>query len=326
MRRLIPLVFLSGCVIPVGIAVKDDTGSPVDTDLVADTDAPPDTDVVPVDTGDGSLRCRFPIVVTNGGTTTLDSYAVHVDVPAFHGLAADLSNLAFEDATGANLFHWVDASAGGSGTVWVRIDLLPPGDSTIYADACDATLNDLGDPRHVFPLWETWDDVTIAPWTGACENVDPGSTEECNGELGITNTGVTAIHLFGKSSCYVPPYDGIRATVGRAVTLPVGTWELSYNSLLSGEHYDFCSGGTSVNSNAYSVGAAVTDYGCGLSACSTCALPWTKVVSDPIVGDGTPKSIVLTARSGDCALVDVWIDDVWIHQIATPEPTVAFNP
>lgn len=323
MRVVLACVLLAGCVTSYGISKNDtDVDVTVDTDL-ADTDVVVDTD--PADTGDGSLRCRRPVVVHNGGNVTLDSFAVHVDVPAFPGLAADLSNLSFWTAAAERQFHWVDAASGGSGTVWVRIDSLPPGDTTIFADACDATRDDLGDPRRIFPLYETWDGGALAPWTAACENVD-AFDESCEAVVGTTDAGETALHLTSRTSCYTEPYNGAGATAGRAVTLPVGTWELSYRSLLAGEHYGFCSGGTNAASDAYTGGSAITAYSCSMSACGTCALPWTTVTSRLITGDGTAKPILLTVKSGDCATADAWIDDVWVRQVATPEPTVVFSP
>ncbi len=317
MRPLWLLVFATGCMVPVSIADKDDTDIATnDTDLVADTD----TDVIDTDVP----RCRVPIVIHNSGTETLDSYAVHVDVTPFDGLAADLSNLVFGDAAETRQYHWVDSAVGGSGTAWVRVDLLPPGDTTIYADACDPARDDVGDPKRVFPVWETWDGTAITPWTAACENIDAG--EHCTAELGTTDGGVTGLHLTAISSCYAGPYNGARSAVGRQVTLPVGTWELSYSSLLSGTHDAYCDGSTSANTNAYSAGTSITDHACGISACGTCALPWTAVTSTLITGDSGPTSIVLTSASGDCASVDAWIDDVWVHQVATPAPTVDFNP
>ncbi|MCB9663958.1 MAG: hypothetical protein H6732_07580 [Alphaproteobacteria bacterium] len=336
--RALPFVLLTTACIEAGLRGpgkgEDDTDAAgvdlpdTDTDAATDTDGPgggligrdTDTGTDTVAPDDSALTCTATVVITSTAAAPIDDYTVEVQVPPLPGAQSDLSNLQVTDAMGVWLLHWVQEASAGKGTIWVRLPQLVRGVQRLTLDVCDPG-RDVGKrPGEIFPVWESFRDPTLPGWDMACTRIDQAS-ESCTVE-GVTVAGESVLRLASTSSCFGPPYSGAGALLSRMLTLPAGTWVTDWSVRHTGSHDDFCSGATATEVAVRLDAATASSVGCGLAACSSCDLGWQDITSPGVRLPGGPVLLSLEATSGDCASAESFVDDVWLRQVAVPEPTV----
>ncbi len=75
---------------------------------------------------------RAPITITNSGTATMD-YQFKITVPYNPHMKSDFGDIRFTAGDGATLMdYWIESSSAASAVVWVKVNSIPLGNSTIY--------------------------------------------------------------------------------------------------------------------------------------------------------------------------------------------------
>jgi hypothetical protein len=142
---------------------------------------------------------------------------------------------------------------------------------------------------------EDFNDNDISDWTAGCERVNSGG-DFCSAP--VAAGGVVQLNAHG--SCRQSPFDGVASTLAKTISLPNGTYNLSYDVSNSTHHYDFCQGGTGGDSGILVNGLLISPAACSVNACGTCTVPTTTMTGLFCVTDGSVE-LKLRANAGDCA-------------------------
>lgn len=102
------------------------------------------------------LTKRKSIVVNNAGAATLSDYQVKITVSYDSGMSSDFSDLRFANITGSVRYpHWIESKTDGvSAVIWVKINSLPNGNTTIYLYYGGVNVPDISNGSSVFPFFE----------------------------------------------------------------------------------------------------------------------------------------------------------------------------
>lgn len=313
---------LAACATDVRIAPKESDLPETDTDVVDDAPEETGDSVVPIDTA--PRDCILPVTLDHTAPA-VDDLPVPIEVTAWTGVAAGFVNVVARDRDGDPLPHWVQGVDGGTqtATIWVKVPHLDAGDNRVVLDACDSAVDDVGAATDVFLVVDPFDDPAATGWTTACHAVDH-SLDECTAGPAEFQSDA-AIRLDMKSSCYSAPYSGVNADAVRTIDVPAGLWKVRAVTKTTGTHHGFCSGGTSVTAQLRFDGTKVAERACGLSGCSSCDDPPTALEGEPWTSPGGPVDVSMYARSGDCAEIVAWFDDLVVWQVADPMPTITLG-
>jgi len=145
---------------------------------------------------------------------------------------------------------------------------------------------------------EDFNDNDISDWTAGSERFDNFICDPDQLFPPSAATGAVALHPIG--SCLCPPFDGLASTLTKTITLPNGTYTLSYDVSHSTHHYDFCQGATGGDSEVLINGVPISPVSCNVSNCNTCTVPTATVTGCFTVTTGSAE-IKLRTNSGDCA-------------------------
>jgi hypothetical protein len=145
---------------------------------------------------------------------------------------------------------------------------------------------------------EDFNDNDISDWTIGSERFDhPFGTPDILFDP-VAAGGVVTFHAIG--SCFSPPFDGLASTLTKTITLPNGTYTLSYDASHSTHHYDFCQGGTGGDSAIFINGVPISPVSCTVNQCQTCTVPLNTLTGCFTVTTGSVE-IKLRLNAGDCA-------------------------
>jgi len=146
---------------------------------------------------------------------------------------------------------------------------------------------------------EDFNDNDISDWTAGSERLD-NNTPPYPDQLfpPVAAGGVVTLHPIG--SCFFAPFDGLASTLTKTITLPNGTYTLSYDVSHSTRHYAFCGGGTAGDSEILINGVPISPASCSVNQCQTCTDPTTTETGCFTVTTGSAE-IKLRTNSGDCA-------------------------
>jgi hypothetical protein len=160
---------------------------------------------------------------------------------------------------------------------------------------------------------EDFNDNEISDWTAGSErNNHPFGTFP-----DIVFTPVAAggmVQLQARGSCRSAPFDGVASTLAKTISLPNGTYILSYDVSNSTHHYNFCSGATAGDSEIFVNGLAISPAACSTNACLTCTVPTTTMTGFFCVTNGSVE-LKLRANAGDCADTTGIFDNIIITAV-----------
>ena len=83
---------------------------------------------------DAGWTAKRPITISNSGSSVLTDYQMKIIVPYYTGMQSDFGDVRFMNGSeNTQLPYWIESQNDGSNaTVWVKVDTIPTGDSTIY--------------------------------------------------------------------------------------------------------------------------------------------------------------------------------------------------
>ncbi len=145
---------------------------------------------------------------------------------------------------------------------------------------------------------EDFNDNDISDWTAGSERLN-----NFNPPADTVFTPVAAggmVQLRARGSCFSDPFDGVASTLAKTISLPNGTYILSYDVSNSTHHYDFCIGATGGDSEIFVNGLAISPAACSTNNCGTCTVPTATMTGLFCVTDGSVE-LKLRANAGDCA-------------------------
>jgi hypothetical protein len=156
---------------------------------------------------------------------------------------------------------------------------------------------------------EDFNDNDITDWTAGCERVNSGG-DFCS--TPVAAGGVVTLNAHG--SCRQSPFDGVASTLSKTISLPNGTYNLSYEVSNSTHHYDFCEGGTAGDSGILVNGLPISLAACGVNMCGTCTVPTSTRTGSFCVTNGSVE-LQLRANAGDCADTTGVFDNIIITAV-----------
>lgn len=159
-----------------------------------------------------------------------------------------------------------------------------------------------GDPVFV----EDFDDADISDWTAGCLRLDH-SGDTCFAPSAV-NGGV---ELRGRGSCFSAPFNGVAATLSKAVALPNGKYSVSADITQATRHYNFCRGGTggvSALRGIAGTGVRVNVNNCGFREEGPVTTAGCFTVAESEV------NLELVTSAGDCADSTGFFDNIQISE------------
>jgi len=174
---------------------------------------------------------RVPITISYSGAA-LSGYPVKIVVPYNAHMKSDFGDLRFTGGDGTTLLdYWVESyTASSSATVWVEINSIPAGSSTIYMYYGNSAASSAGNGDATFDFFDDFDGTSLnaAKWyvstSGAGTVTVSGGAVTCNNPNKNTDTALIGIinaanyNLIGGSKS-MEFYGGL---VNSGVSMPFG--------------------------------------------------------------------------------------------------------
>ena len=173
-------------------------------------------------------------------------------------------------------------------TLWIR-NLR----SIVLAAALLGTANHLFGVTVVFT--EDFNDGDLSDWTAGAENLDnPGDNLFPPVVVG------GAVQLEAHASCFSEPFSGLGATLSKTISLPNGSYTISYDVSQSTTFYDYCLTGATGDSEIVVNGVLMSPVSCThAGSCGTCTVPTTTVTGCFRVTTGSVE-LKLRTFASDC--------------------------
>jgi len=145
---------------------------------------------------------------------------------------------------------------------------------------------------------EDFNDNDISDWTVGSENLDNFGSSPDILFPPVAAGGV--VQLEAKASCFSEPFSGLASTLTKTISLPNGTYILSYDVSQSTTFYAFCDTAAIGESGILVNGVPISPVSCTVAGdCGTCTVP-TTTVSGCFTVTGGSAELKLRTGASDC--------------------------
>ncbi len=282
-------------------------------------------------TGDSGISvggCTYIVHITNPGAALTD-FQVKVNVAHAAGMTANFSNVIFTDSLSNPIPFWLqDFPTATAATFWVRVPVIPSGNSIIYMSFCGTGTTSIGSASATFEFFDNFDSGTFSTWTTACLTPMAGSSCAASASSTVSFSPSYSAYLTASSTCFTPPYSGAGSSINHTVNPIVNdSLVIDYNDKVACTLFGYCSGGTSTTNSVLADNVGLGNgQGIGQGgSCSTNTSAWANETSLPFAVTVGHTQITLKTYGGDCANSQGWFDDVRIRKYRAHPPTVVID-